>query len=313
MVTVIPYTFMVMNYAIDIPSLPRPLTNTITLVDAFCMGKYGPDGPNNDIIHIGNDFVAVIDGATSKAVEVDWGNTSSARIAAGVIDQTLSDLAPDATIDQAVDEMTARIYAIYQKKDVVDQVEQFAWERLSASFCAYSVKRHEIWSVGDAPFKIDGYQPELQRPHDQAAADARAARIQYLLLNGATVDELLIDDQSREYILPMLRGHQNYQNDVNNHPLAHAVIDGFQVPDWGRKVIKPDGDIGQLILASDGYPKLKPSLSESEQYLKRIIEQDPLMYRLHPSTKGVMDGQVSFDDRSYLRLKFDNSPPLKGV
>lgn len=304
---------MMMNYAFHIPSLPRPLSNDITLVDAFSMGKYGPDGPNDNIVHIGDHFVAVINGAATKALEVDWGKKSSARIAAGVIDATLSDLAADATIDQAVDDMTAKIYAIYQEKGVLDTVERFAWERLSASFCAYSIQRHEIWSVGDAPFKMDGYQPELQRPHDQAAADARAARIQYLLLNGVTMDELLVDDQSRDYILPMLRGHQNYQNNINNHPLAHAVIDGFKVPDWGRKVIKVDEDVSQVILASDGYPKLKPTLDESEKYLKRIIEQDPLMYRLHPSTKGVMEGQVSFDDRSYVRLKFDDDPPVTGL
>lgn len=277
------------------------------------MGKYGPDGPNDDILHVSDHYVAVIDGATSKAVEVDWGKKSSARIAAEIIDDTLTNLSPAATVNQAIDKMTQKIHQVYIDKGVVDQVKQFPWERLSASFSAYSFHHHEIWSVGDAPIRIDNYQPELRKPHDQAAADARAARIQYLLLNGATVDELLKNDRSRAYILPMLRGHQNYQNDLNDHPLAHAVIDGFEVPDWGKKTFTLGDDIDEIILASDGYPRIKSSLEESERYLKRVIEQDPLMYRLHPSTKGKMNGQVSFDDRAYVRLTFDHNPPVKGL
>ena len=58
----------------------------------------------------------------------------------------------------------------------------------------------------------------------------------------------------------------------------------------------------EIIFASDGYPVLLCSLEESEKKLKELIEKDPLMYQTVPMTKGMMNGNISFDDRSYLRF-----------
>lgn len=57
-----------------------------------------------------------------------------------------------------------------------------------------------------------------------------------------------------------------------------------------------------MILASDGYPKLFNSLIESELYLKKIINEDPLCYKLFKSTKGINKGKLSFDDRAYIKF-----------
>ena len=63
-------------------------------------------------------------------------------------------------------------------------------------------------------------------------------------------------------------------------------------------------DCGQdIILASDGYPFLKPTLAESENALAAQLDSDPLCIRSFKATKGLASGNKSFDDRSYVRFK----------
>jgi len=59
----------------------------------------------------------------------------------------------------------------------------------------------------------------------------------------------------------------------------------------------------ELTLASDGYPKLLDNLAEAENNLKRILISDPLCITEHIATKGLQTGQVSFDDRAYVRIE----------
>jgi len=61
-----------------------------------------------------------------------------------------------------------------------------------------------------------------------------------------------------------------------------------------------------LILASDGYPKLFSTLHESENYLRFILKEDPLCYKLYKSTKGLKKGAVSFDDRAFIKARLKN-------
>lgn len=58
----------------------------------------------------------------------------------------------------------------------------------------------------------------------------------------------------------------------------------------------------EVVLASDGYPQLCPTLAESEAALRRQLDDDPFCIRTFKATKGRMVGNQSFDDRAYLRL-----------
>ena len=57
------------------------------------------------------------------------------------------------------------------------------------------------------------------------------------------------------------------------------------------------------MLASDGYPDLKETLAASEERLQEILDDDPLLFRKYKATKGMHEGNVSFDDRAYVKLK----------
>ena len=58
----------------------------------------------------------------------------------------------------------------------------------------------------------------------------------------------------------------------------------------------------EIVLASDGYPVLKNSLKESEEKLLEILEKDPLLINIYKSTKGLQQGNISYDDRTYIKF-----------
>ena len=46
-----------------------------------------------------------------------------------------------------------------------------------------------------------------------------------------------------------------------------------------------------------------PATRQTFQEAPESIREDPLFIHLHPATKGVMAGNESYDDRSYIRFK----------
>ena len=58
----------------------------------------------------------------------------------------------------------------------------------------------------------------------------------------------------------------------------------------------------EIVLASDGYPFLMPTLQESEERLADLLRDDPLCISIYKASKGLMQGNKSFDDRSYVRF-----------
>jgi len=64
----------------------------------------------------------------------------------------------------------------------------------------------------------------------------------------------------------------------------------------------PD-DVDHLVLASDSYPDIRPTLSGGEALLARLLTQDPWCVGPLMGTKGVTKEQISYDDRAYLRIR----------
>ena len=65
-----------------------------------------------------------------------------------------------------------------------------------------------------------------------------------------------------------------------------------------------DEECHEVVLTSDGYPVLKRTLKESEAELelKRILKADSDCCKVYHSAKGIKEGCVSFDDRTYIRF-----------
>lgn len=94
------------------------------------------------------------------------------------------------------------------------------------------------------------------------------------------------------------------------------MIDGFPIYREGVRVVSLEEESStissfsecntpfqEIVLASDGYPFLKPTLAESEAALEHLIARDPQCIHDFIATKGLEEGNKSFDDRTYIRFK----------
>ena len=84
---------------------------------------------------------------------------------------------------------------------------------------------------------------------------------------------------------------------------TYPVIDGFPIPQQLVPVITLNFQPWDIVLASDGYPFLEPTLAETEARLEEQRRNDPLNIGTFKATKAFVEGNNSFDDRSYIRFK----------
>jgi hypothetical protein len=66
------------------------------------------------------------------------------------------------------------------------------------------------------------------------------------------------------------------------------------------EVLEPG--VHEIVIGSDDYPELLMTLAASEEALRVDLLADPLRIGKHRATKGVGLGNVSFDDRAFVRL-----------
>jgi glycerophosphoryl diester phosphodiesterase len=133
-------------------------------------------------------------------------------------------------------------------------------------------------------------------------ANVRALYLETEFKLGNIISTSIEIDPGREFILPLLTRQSLFQNTTGSKEYSYGILDGFKVPKNEIKIISLE-NAKNIVLASDGYPILCPTLRKSENYLQRIIEDDPLCYKEFKSTKGVKKGNISFDDRAYLKIE----------
>lgn len=254
---------------------------------------------NEDGIILTPDFAAVIDGATSKSAFAMDGK-SSGRLSMELVLEAISEFPKDIDAKGAVEAITKKLHDFYVANNLLETVDNNPAARLTSNGVIYSVARKEIWQIGDCQAMIGDKHYVNDKEIDDIMSRARAAYDEVALVRGATLDDLRTEDPGREFILPFLKVQGVLQN-CHDHAYGFPVMDGFPID--MKQVITIPVKAKEFILASDGYPLLFNSLKESEAYLKKVINEDPMLIRLYKSTKGVQKGQDSFDDRAYVRIK----------
>lgn len=248
------------------------------------------------------DFAAVIDGSTSKGTLRLNGKTSG-RLAMEILSETVREtLEPEDDINTAVEKLTAGLKRFYLEQDCHDEAARHAENRLTASMAVYSACRNEVWLLGDCQCRFNGETRTHPKPTESLLAGIRADVLHHLLRKGHSIAELQRHDKGREWILPYLKDQCAFQNAPDAGPFGYAVLDGFPVNMRGMRCLPLPEEVEELVLASDGYPLLCDTLEESERELRQRLEGDPLCIGTPPATKGLMQGNLSFDDRCYLRL-----------
>ena len=288
------------------------------IIESSIIGKKSPEACEDGMV-VSDDFIAVIDGSTSKTPKHLNPDMKNGRYAMMLISEYIrEELKADASVDDFCQGVTAYIYnKVYEKLGVEERLKEHPEERLTASAILYSRTRNEVWMVGDCQAIIDGKLYENGKPYEQEIARKRVELI----------EQGLSPAEARKQIEPLLiKAMLSGQNQT------YTVIDGFPIYREGVKVVSvsdsssvqdsvPASDSvpcsdsasasgtipsssSEIVLASDGYPFLKPTLAASEAALAEQIANDPQNIRSFIATKGIVEGNKSFDDRTYIRFVY---------
>ena len=294
------------------------------IIESSIIGKKSPEACEDGMV-VTDDFIAVIDGSTSKTPKHLNPDMKNGRYAMMLISEYIrEELKADASVDDFCQGVTAYIYnKVYEKLGVEERLKEHPEERLTASAILYSRTRNEVWMVGDCQAIIDGKLYENGKPYEQEIARKRVELI----------EQGLSPAEARKQIEPLLiKAMLSGQNQT------YTVIDGFPIYREGVKVVSVSdscsvqnsvsssdscsvqdtvscsdsvsaSDIipsssSEIVLASDGYPFLKPTLAASEAALAEQIANDPQNIHSFIATKGIVEGNKSFDDRTYIRFVY---------
>lgn len=306
------------------------------IIESCIIGKKSPEACEDGMV-VTDDFIAVIDGSTSKTPKHLNPDMKNGRYAMMLISEYIrEELKADASVDEFCQGVTAYIYnKVYEKLGVEERLKEHPEERLTASAILYSRTRNEVWMVGDCQAIIAGKLYENGKPYEEKIARKRVELI----------EQGLSPAEARKQIEPLLiKAMLSGQNQT------YTVIDGFPIYREGVKVVSVSdsssvqGSVSssdscsvqdsvsssdscsvqdpvscsgsasasdtipssssEIVLASDGYPFLKPTLAASEAALAEQIANDPQNIRSFIATKGIVEGNKSFDDRTYIRFVY---------
>ena len=280
------------------------------IIESSIIGKKSPEACEDGMV-VTDDFIAVIDGSTSKTPKHLNPDMKNGRYAMMLISEYIrEELKADASVDDFCQGVTAYIYnKVYEKLGVEERLKEHPEERLTASAILYSRTRNEVWMVGDCQAIIDGKLYENGKPYEQEIARKRVELI----------EQGLSPAEARKQIEPLL-----IEAMLSGQNQTYTVIDGFPIYREGVKVValktkpvsssietyfqeqtKPVSSLNEVVLASDGYPFLKPTLAASEAALAEQIANDPQNIHSFIATKGIVEGNKSFDDRTYIRFSVE--------
>lgn len=263
------------------------------IIEWFTQSKSGDESSNDDGIFVVDDYVAVIDGATAKTLG-KIGGTSSGRFAMLAVkkafESVVSSAAPATVIRTLNSEMNRQIEKLSEKPS----------EPPLASVIYYNDSRKEIVSYGDCMCAINGTEYKQVKKTDTHLALKRAEIIKRELARGVPPEEIRRNDVGRRAIINELKNQATTY--ANNPDGGFPCINGGEpVENYLRVYHVKHGDIVEL--ASDGYPTLCGSLASTEAALHNLLEKDILCINELCSTKCVALGNVSFDDRSYVKFE----------
>jgi len=274
---------------------------TMEVIEHYVSSKTRRPSDCEDSIFVSDNFAAVIDGVTSKSTR-KYNEVSPGKACSQLLKKALADLPITSTAKQAVEFLTSAVYTLYTNPGLEEQFIHLPAERASACIVIYSSYRNEIWMVGDCQCMVDGRQYSNTKYSDTLLSDIRSLYIHTELKLCKSYEDIRAKDTGREFILPLLERQSLFQNSAEKNEFSYGVIDGYQVPEREIKVINLS-DPTCIVLASDGYPCLFETLDQSEKYLKKMLKKDPLCIQEFKTTKGLLPGNLSFDDRAYLRLR----------
>ena len=268
------------------------------VLESASVAKCGDERGNHDALVINDNYVAVFDALQARGWRA-WDKLPAGVFARTVMVSTLESLPGDMdakgvirALQEALQERTQR--CIEEMED--DQIYAYPQSRA----LIYSIAKREIWRLGDSPFCIDGKLNYQRSEGYEKAAEKRAEVLELFLANPlsdmkdlintdygrSSAMDIIIEEEQRVDGVQTLSGRPDVDIDV--------LLDNVEV-----FAVEPGAE---LILASDGYPRILATLQESEQWLEDERARDPLFVRDYKALQGAKDEEAGYDDRSYVRF-----------
>jgi len=267
------------------------------ILETFCEGKTSAEA-NEDRIVFADGYAAVIDGATDKTGLRLGGKAGGVLVADALkaLFEGRAGLSGGLGFHEFVAVATDAVAAALKAAGWPE-----GFPPPCASIVVFNERRRELWRVGDCHYAVGDEVSLGSKAIDDLTSSMRAAVIRRALDRG---QDLNGKDPGREVIMPMLQAQHLHANNAES-PVGFPVMDGRPVPEslLERPVTVGKGDL--VVLASDGFDFLKPTLRETLEAQERSYRIDPLRIGLpggRASTKGLPQGAIRHDDQSYVSL-----------
>lgn len=256
-----------------------------------------------DGLFASDDFIAVIDGVTSKGRQrwrTNAGDKTQGLSCGGYAKEIILSELENMPREIEKHDFFERLDCALSKAYFADVENDDITEWLRACIVVYSDFHKQVWSLGDCCCMINGKMFDSGKKIDSVLADLRAFVIEKALKDGNLPGQVFENDSGRQAILPFINMQLAFENDSSSR-FGYGVLNGHGLKEDFIAVYDiMAGDT--VVLASDGYPVLCDTLEKSELELENVLKNDPHCYKLYPETKGVENGNCSFDDRAYIKF-----------
>jgi len=267
----------------------------IDIIEQKSISKTGIESSNEDGLFVSDKYIAAIDGATSHNSKLYKGCTGG-QVVRNIIMETLTKLSGNETCIEGVRTI---------QNEIETQFPATRFFHAGASAAILNIKKRCLWMIGDCQAYINGEKYINHKVIDTVLSQVRSLALNAFVMNGHSEDEIAQNDIGRKMIIPFLELQRKFENQPGY--FGYPIFNNVGMPDTTlqSKIIHLDiPKNSEVILASDGYPVLRPTLKETENELAKIIATDPFCFKTYFSTKGLQKNNISFDDRTYIRFKF---------
>lgn len=267
-------------------------------IESKTVAKCGDDRGNHDGLAVTENYIAVFDALQARGWRA-WDGLPAGVFARKIMVSTLEEL--DGELDaqsviRALEEKLASETARCAQEMKDDQIYAYPQSRA----LIYSVARREIWRLGDSPFCIDGELNYQRSEGYEKAAETRAEVMERFLANSLSdLKDLVNTDYGRSSAMDEIIAEEKRADGVETLSGRPGVdLDTL----FGNIEVFPVKPGSEVILASDGYPRILSTLEESEKWLEDERARDPLFVHDYKALAGAKDEETGYDDRTYVRF-----------
>lgn len=273
----------------------------IQVIESFLKGKKQQADLCEDGIVVTTHYAVVIDGVTAKT-DMDFSGKTSGRYFMELIKEHIPHMEGQLNAADFIAALSGYIRNEYQRQGWLELLRQEPLLRPAASLLVYSAAHKELWFFGDCKAYMDGVQYDNDKYIDKVMLEARKLFIEGELLAGKPIEVIREQDTGRQFIEPLLKIQQVFQNDNGASIFSYSAVDGFAFRSADIRIVKVSEDVKELVMATDGYAILKGTVKETESILQETLSNDPLAIEQFLGFSTYKSELHSYDDRAYLRI-----------